>query len=287
MKHFKPEEIARFAEGKIKESEQEFFLKHLAECEECFKAYSDTLKFIEEEYKNKYILKLPDFNEIKIVLHKFWQGIRNLVRLKGSVLVPTFAVLIIILLIGPFMLTEIHNRKIKNAQIQQISRDIEDNHTQVFAPPTYKPFAAVRIGIFIEDLTLVVNTGSNVNLKTKIQDRLNSQLKLFNGKENSLLKELADIEKNNLPVIVQCIPELLGQKSLVQLFRFGRFIERSLFLTIGKKMPLQQDIEKYLSIARKQGLPPGVIYNLEKLKNTKSADHGKKYCFAIKTLFME
>jgi hypothetical protein len=287
MKHFKPEELARFAEGKIKESEQEYFLKHLAECEECFKAYSDTLKFIEEEYKNKYILKFPGFNEIKIVLHKFWQGIRNLVRLKRSVLVPTFAVFIIILLVGPFMLTEIHNRKIKNAQIQQISRDIEDNHTEVFAPPTYKPFAAVRIGIFIEDLTLVVNTGCNVNLKTKIQDRLNSQLKLFNGKGNSLLKELANIEKNNLPVIVQCIPEQLGQKSLVQLFRFGRFIERSLFLTIGKKIPEQQDIEKYLSIARKQGLPPGVIYNLEKLKNTKSVDHGKKYCFAIKTLFME
>ena len=239
MKHFEPEELARFAEGKVKDAEQETFIKHLAECGECFKAYTDTLKFIQEEYKKKFTLKFPNLEKIKIALHSFWQDMSMLVRNRRPALVPVFAALIIVLLIVPYLLNTLHEKRIENAKIQQISMDIENIGAQGFAPSGNKPAAALRAGIFVEDLTLVVNAGGDEDLKTKITKMLGSQLKIFTGAENPLPRELEDIEKKNLPGLVQRIQELLKQRSLVELFGFGRFLEHSLLLTFEKKLPHQ------------------------------------------------
>lgn len=287
MKHFKPEELARFAEGKVKDSEQETFIRHLAECGECFKAYSDTLKFIEEENKKRFTLKFPDLEKIKIVLHRFGQGMRTLVRNRRPVLLPVFAALIILLLIVPYFLNILHKKRIENSKIQQIVMDIENIEVQGFAPSGNKPVAAIRAGIFVEDLALVVHAGGNEDLKRKITKMLSSQLKMFANQENSLLRELAAIEKKNLPGIVQRIPDLLGRRSHVELFGFGRFIEHSLLLCFENKLPPPTDIEKYLVTAREHSLPPGVLKNLEKLKTIKSVEQGKTSCIAIKNIFLE
>jgi len=287
MKHFEPEELARFAEGKVKDSEQETFIRHLAECGECFKAYSDTLKFIEEEYKKRFTLKFLNLEKIKIALHRFWQDMHTSVRNRRPVLVPVLAALIIVLLIVPYFLKTLHEKRIENAKIQQIVMDIENIGTQGFAPSGNKPAAALRAGIFVEDLALVVNAGGNEDLKTKITKMLGSQLETLIGKQNPLLRELAAIEKKNLPGIVQRIPDLFGRRSLVELFSFGRFIEHSLLLFFENKLPPQAEIEKHIAIAREHGLPQGVLKNLEKLKTTKSVEQGKKYCIAIKNIFPE
>lgn len=287
MKHFELEELARFAEGKVKDSEQETFIRHLAECGECFKAYSDILKFVEEEYKKRYILKFPNLKKIKTALHRFWQDTRTLIRNRRPVLVPIFASLIIVLLIVPYFLNSLQKKRIENAKIQQIGIDIENIFSRGFAPSGNKQAAAVRMGIFVEDLALVVIAGGNDQLKTKITKILNSQLKIFTGEEDPLLRGLVDIKKNNFPGIVQRIPDRLGQQSLVQLFWFGRFIEHSLLLTFEKKLPLPVDIGKYLDIAREQDLPPGVLRNLEKLKNSNNVEQSKKSCIAIKNIFLE
>jgi hypothetical protein len=287
MKHFEPEELARFAEGKVKDSEQETFIRHLAECGECFKAYSDTLKFIEEEYKKRFTLKFPNLEKIKIALHRFWQDMHTSVRNRRPVLVPVLAALIIVLLIVPYFLKTLHEKRIENAKIQQIVMDIENIGTQGFAPSGNKPAAALRAGIFVEDLALVVNAGGNEDLKTKITKMLSSQLETLIGKQNPLLRELAAIEKKNLPGIVQRIPDLFGRRSLVELFSFGRFIEHSLLLFFENKLPPQAEIEKHIAIAREHGLPQGVLKNLGKLKTVKSVEQGKKYCIAIKNIFPE
>lgn len=287
MKHFELEEIARFAEGKVKDSEQESFLEHLAECGECFKAYTDTLAFIEEEYKKKFALKFPNLEEIKIGLHRLGQGIRTLVSSRRPVLVPVFAALIIVLLMVPYFLNILHEKRIENAKIRQIVIDIENIRTRGFAPTGSKPSAALRAGIFVEDLTLVVNAGGNKELKTKITNMLSSQLKIFTNEKNPLLRELAAVEKKNLPGIVQRIADLLGQRSLVQLFGFGRFIEHSFLLFFENKLPSQGDIEKYVTFAREHGLPRGVVKNLGKLKTLKSTHQGKNACIAIKNILLE
>lgn len=287
MKHFEPEELARFAEGKVKDSEQETFIRHLAECGECFKAYSDTLKFIEEEYKKRFRLKFPNLGKIKAVLHRFWQGMRTLVRNRRPVLVPVFAALIIVLLMVPYFLKTLHEKRIENTKIQQVVIDIENIGSRGFAPSGNKPAAALRAGIFVEDLIMVVHAGGNEDLKTKITKILGGQLEILIGKENPLLKELTVIEKKKLPGILQRIPDLLGQRSYSELFSFGRFIEHSLLLFFENKLPPQSDIEKYVAIAREHGLPQGVLKNLGKLKATKSVEQGKNSCIAIKNIFLE
>ncbi len=287
MKHFELEEIARFAEGKVKDSEQETFIRHLAECGECFKAYTDTLKFIEEEDKKRFTLEFPNLEKIKTALHRFGQDIRTLVRNRRPVLVPVFAALVIVFLMVPYILNILHEKRIENAKIQQISMDIENIGTQGFAPTGNKPAAALRAGIFVEDLTLVVNAGGNENFKRKIAKMLGSQLKIFTGAENPLLRELENIEKKNLPGTVQRIQELLKHRSLTEFFGLGRFIENSLLLLLENKLPPQADIEKYLTIVREQDLPQGVLKNLEELKTVKNVEQGKKACIAIKNIFLE
>lgn len=287
MKHFEPEELARFVEGKVKDSEQETFIRHLAECGECFKAYTDTLKFIEEEYKRRFTLKFPNLENIKIGLRRFGQDMRTLVRNRRPVLVPIFAALIIVLLIVPFFLKTLHENKIQTAKIKHIGMDYKNIGAHGFAPSRDKPTAALRAGIFVEDLTLVVNAGGNEELKTKITKSLSSQLKTLVGEENSLLRELVDIEKKNLPGIVQKITNLFERRSLIELFRFGRFTAHSRLLTVEEKLPPQDDIEKYLAIARKYDLPEGVLKNLGKIKINKSVEQSKKSCIAIKNIFLE
>lgn len=287
MKHFESEELARFAEGKVKDSEQEAFIGHLAECGECFKAYSDTLKFIEEEYKKRFTLKFPNLEKVKTALHRFWEDMRTLVKNRRPVLVTVFAALIIVLLVVPYFLNTLHEKRVETAKIQQIAMDIENIGTGDLAFSGNKPVAALRAGIFVEDLALVVNSGGDAELKTKITKMLSNQLGTLIGRENPLLKKLADVEKKSLPGIVQRIPDLLGQQSLAELFRFGRFIERSLLIFFENKLPPQSDIEKYLTIAREHGLPQGVLKNLEKLKTNNSVEQSKKYFIAIKNIFLE
>jgi len=287
MKHFEPEELARFAEGKVKDSEQETFIRHLAECGDCFKAYSDTLKFIEEEYKKRFTLKFPNLEKIKTALLRFGKDMRTLVRNRRPVLVPVFATLIVVLLIVPYFLNILHEKRVENAKIQQIGMDIENIGTQGFAPSGNKPAAALRAGILVEDLALAVNASGNEDLKTKITKILGSQLEILIGKEDPLLKELTVIEKKMLPGIVQRIPDLLGHRSYSELFSFGRFIEHSLLLFFENKLPPQSDIERYLAMARKHGLPRGVLKNLENLKTVKSVEQGKNSCIAIKNIFLE
>jgi tetratricopeptide (TPR) repeat protein len=66
MTHLEIKEIARFAEGNVAESEHEQFIKHIAQCERCRKAYSATLKFVERERTKKKALRLPGLPKIEI-----------------------------------------------------------------------------------------------------------------------------------------------------------------------------------------------------------------------------
>ena len=64
MKHLEDEDIARMIEGKISKKERENFLKHLSQCETCLTLYSETLKFVEEDKKEKNLLRFPNLKEL-------------------------------------------------------------------------------------------------------------------------------------------------------------------------------------------------------------------------------
>jgi hypothetical protein len=289
MKHLEDEDIGRMIEGTISKRERENFLKHLSECSTCFDVYADTLKFMEKERKHSNGLKLPIIEKIKVTTQGLWQSMRDWLADRKPVLVPTFAVLVIILLIGPFVLRESHDRKIEKAQIQQIVMDIENMGNQAFSPSKDEIYAAVRAGIFVEDLTLVVNAGGHEELKTKISKMLSNELKaVCKNESNSLFQNLGNIEKKSLETVVPNIRGLIEKQSLSEPFWFGRFVENSTLSFFENKTPKQEDIEKYQRIIQKykDKLPLGIFKKLKKLKTTSGVEESKKIFIDIKEIIL-
>lgn len=105
MTHLEIEEIASFAEGNVAEPEHDRFIKHIAQCEDCRKIYSTTLKFVEEE-KSKTILRYPNLEEIALRIRRAPDAIFPVRKFGWAV-----AASLIILLTIPFLLI-IHNPKV-------------------------------------------------------------------------------------------------------------------------------------------------------------------------------
>ncbi len=282
MRHLEDEDIARMIEGNIDKKEREHFLKHLSECDSCLGVYTETLKFVEEERKSKAILKFPNLGEIA---DRFRQAIGTMFPKKR--LIPVAAALIIILLMVPFALNELHQRRIRNAQVGFIADSVNEMETYAFSPSKDKIYAAVRAGIFIEDISLLVNTGGNEELKTKITKMLSSELKIFISEKSSLPQSLANIDRKNYETVVQRIRELMEKQSLSELFEFGCFVEYSILSTFENKTPNLEDIDKYQQIANEFDLPQGVFKELNKLKPTIEVEKSKNICIAIKQIFLE
>ncbi len=264
MRHLEDEDIAGIIDKTISKKERETFLKHLSQCEMCRSIYSETLKFIEGEEKEKVTVKVtvPFGEKIKITASRFGRAIETLIPKK--VLVPAAAALIFILIITPILVNHFHQQEIRNAQAGFIADRITDMESADFAPSKDEKYAAVRAGIFVEDLSLVVQTSGKQELRKKIAGRLNDELNiLFKSDTASLFPDLEHIEKKDLENVVQHIRELLEKRTLSELFQLGRFVEQTILSTFADERPHPGDIRDYLQIARKHQLPVGVSKDLE------------------------
>lgn len=289
MRHLEDEDIAGIIDKTISKKERETFLKHLSQCEMCRSIYSETLKFIEgeekEKEKEKEKVTVPFGEKIKITASRFGRAIETLIPKK--VLVPA-AALILILIITPFFLNHLHQKKIRNAQAGFIADRITDMESIDFAPSKDETYAAVRAGIFVEDLSLVVQTGDKQELRKKVAGRLNDELNiLFKSDAASLFPDLEHMEKKDLENVVQRIRELPEKRSLSELFQLGRFVEQTILSTFADKRPRPGDIQAYLSIARKHQLPVGVSKDLENLGKSTKAGEIREFSRNIRKIFFE
>jgi len=290
MKHFEVEEIARFAEGKVNESERERFITHLAECGICFKAYADTVKYLSDERKNNFPFKFAKIKKIKKGLMRFWHEVNPRFLNKKFILIPTVSLFIIALLIIPYLLTTIHKGKIFKAQIQQIITGIEDFENQEFSPAKDKTLAAFRTGLFFEDLILLVDSGNknriNLDLKERLLLLLQNQIKIFFKEENPDLEKMLDFDKKNRKNTAQKIHKLLQQNSMGDLFHLGRFVESSILSTFNKKNIKLEEIGYYEKIALRYQLPIGVYIKFKKLKSSIELKEKKKILLEIKEIVL-
>jgi len=282
MKHLEDEDIARMIEGTISKKERENFLKHFSECETCLSVYSETFKFIEEEKKGKFILKFPNLKE---TVRRFGQAMDDIFTIKRLALAA--AALVIIVLMGFVVLKKIHDMRIENAKIVCIKESVTEMEAYAFAPSEDERDAAVRAGNFVQDLSLLVNSGEE-ELRMKIVNILIRELKMISKNEtDSLSRDLENIERKNFETVVQRIRELMEKRSLSELFQFGRFLEHSILSTFENKVPKQEDIEKYHRIVRENKFPPGVSKELKKLKKSSKNGEIREICMAIKEIFLE
>ena len=288
MKHFDVEEIARFAEGNVNDSERERFISHLAECGACFKAYADTLKFVQDDRKNLHRLRLPGFEKIKITVRRLRQDIDSLFRNRNPFLVPAFALLVIMVFLAPFLVTSIQKSKITKAQIQHIAVAMENMDSQSFAPARDDMMAAVRTGILVEDLSLLVKSGGNSKTGKELQRKvlllLENELSVFALKKNPITAHLNGLDKKNLDSAVKDIEELVESRSRGGLFQLGRFVEQSFLSTFKEKCPSRDQVEVYKQIARRNNLPQGIYNNLSRLKETTEFTECKQILMTIKDI---
>jgi hypothetical protein len=283
MNHLEIEDIGRLIDGNVSKQERKLFFKHLSQCKACLTLYNETLKFIDEEKKSKSLLKFPIPG--KIPVSGLWQAISTIFTVKRYRL--AFAAVIIILVTAPFIVNEFSQLKIKNAQIQYIENRVENIGSAAFFPSRGKLYPAVRTGIFVEDLSMLIQTDGKQELRLKISQMLGRELKQLSDEKNSLLQELAHLKKKNFAAVVQRIEELMEKQSLNDLFRFGRFIGQSIRATFENQIPTWEDIEKYRRIAQKYKLPPGVFKRLDKLKTTTDIKENRDIFLEIEEIFFK
>jgi hypothetical protein len=248
MKHLEDEDIGRLIDGNIDKKERDEFLKHLSECESCVSIYTETLKFVEEEKKNKPKLKiLRGAGEIITGKRYRW----------------ALAAAIIILVIGtPFLLNYLSFIRIRNVRVQYIEAsfyEIENRGIQAFSSSNDPFYAAVRAGIFAADHSIILDTDSHPELKSKIGVMMNQQLKIANNAKNS-----------------------------AQLFKFGHTVEQGVLLSFEKKRLDQKKIDYLRLISReyKDILPWGVIKSLDKIKPGAGVAEFKEILLSIKDVFL-
>jgi hypothetical protein len=192
--------------------------------------------------------------------------------------------MLIILFTVPFIVNEFSHPRIKNAQIKYIENRIENSSSPAFFPPGSELYTAVRTGILVEDLSILVQTDGKEGLQRKISLMLSRQLRQLTDEKNFPLQE-AHLKKKNFSAVVQCIEKLIKKQSLIELFYFGRFIGQSIHATFENQIPKQGDIEKYLGIAQKYKLPPGVYKRLNKLKTTTGCKENRELFKEIEDVF--
>jgi hypothetical protein len=280
MKHLKDEDMARMISGNIRKWERKKFLKHLSRCESCNKVFTETLRFFEEEERAQE--KVSTSPDLQKTTPPFLQWAGDFFANKR--LRPAFAAaaIILVLLTLPFILTRAGHI---SDQLQSIKeRFLSPKAKYGLGGSPDKISSALRTGIFIEDLSVVVNHAKEKELKTKIGKRLILQLKNISpGETKKLFPNPEDI--GELKKAVKNIEGLLESQSLTDPFLFGRFLEQSFLDTFKDKQPLPKDIEKYQQIANKFGFHSDVLTALTKLKNMTASDDIRETCEEIEKIF--
>lgn len=257
MKHLEDEDIARLIEGNVGKEERERFLKHLSECDACLGVYTETLKIFQDEFTD---LKVIDGSPRP--------------RYSSHTLFKPFALAasVLILITLSFVLYNIFSNNIKKVKIQHLLDSYAETGVQAFTSHGDEISAAVRVGIFSEDMTLLIDVSSDDPLKAKVSRLLGTQL------------EVLDIDRE--PADIDGIRQTMEGYKLSRLFRFGCFVERTILSTFENKLPRQADIETYRQIAASYHLPPGVLKSLDKLNPGASIEQIRDACKNIKDIFL-
>lgn len=281
MEHLEDEDIAGMIDGTIGKKERERFLEHLSGCDLCLSVYNESLKFVEQEGKEKFVLKMPNLGGI---VDRFWQPVKSIFAARR--LIPVYAVLLIVVVLLPFLLKE-------NVQVEYIEDSaalLESRGVHSFVGSNNEMYAAVRAGVFVEELSLLVDYGGKVELRGRIVKWLINELKVFFGTEvESLLPDLSNLEEGTFDAVVQRIRDMLEKRSLGELFQFGRFVERGILACVDGKRPLEEEVEKYRRLIAgeyRDKLPAGVLKGLNKFGVGTGINESKEILIGVKDIFL-
>jgi hypothetical protein len=286
MTHLKEEDMARMISRNVGKKERKKFLEHLSRCESCNKVFTETLRFFDEEERSEDILRLPGYS-IKED-SRFRQVIDAV--FKKPVLVPALAAAIIILLMVPFFITGPgpDSLKDKRDNAKEFVSEITSQGPYNLAGSKNIIDSAVCTGIIIEDLFLFVKAPGEEHLFRETAEILNVELRnILKDNIDKLFPGLSNMKRESLQKTVDSIEKQLARRSLSEPYRLGRFLEQTLLETFDEKKPGEEEIDKYLKMAREMELPPGVVTRLEELKKAPGFETIRSLCKEIKKIFFE
>jgi tetratricopeptide (TPR) repeat protein len=282
MTHLKVEEISRFAEGNANKAERERFMEHIAQCEDCRIAYSATLEFVESERVKKKCLKLPGTPKIKIP--PFLHSIGDILAKKR--LVTAFSAITVIIT-GVILFNIYSNMSYSEMYKQQreIFRGNEvKNEFSAFDDILMGNFRAVRAGIFVEDLFLMLKNSDEKNMENTLA-LLNKELKLLlRDNYNKLFPAPVKAKEKELKKVVLVINESC-EKSLTEAFQFGCFVEKTIFNTFKAKCADKDEVMRFLKIAEKNTFHRDVIENLKRVNDITDIEKYRKIFLDIRDIY--
>ncbi len=291
MKHLDEEDIARFVDGNVGDDERVEFLNHFSQCDTCFDAYTDALQFMAEQERTKTYREFPIFKALRAVSFKEIAGVFS----KPRVYVPALALLVLVLVLAPLVKHMMTGDKITRAKLHYIEDSLKETRgsdAYSFSPSEDKEriqrSAALRAGFLCEDLQTLLESDAKPSLVDEVVERLSGELRIiFAGAADSPGSLLSGLKKENFPALVEQIQHRLETRALDGLFSFGRFVEGAILLTFENRCPAKEDIEKYRVIAQQNGLPPGVLKDLDRFANAADARECREICRDIKEVFLE
>ncbi len=249
MTHLEDEDIARLIDGMVGEAERKRMLDHMADCESCLSVYSETIKFLEEEGELKEVVELKPQNSGKLIPMRR----RAWLSLAAALVFFLAGIYIIVDMLPTAGLTDT-----QAAFHQKRINEIWNPSGHHFSDPNNKEFAAVRIGIWMEDLGPLTKDKKRTELKAKYIEFLVEDLERFLPEGDPLLLEVAGLSKKTFRDVEVKARMKLDGFGMGKLYQFGRFIENILMTAVTEKLPAVEELALYLGIAKEHQLPQGV-----------------------------
>lgn len=276
--HPTDEDIARLVDNKVTPAEREEILGHIDDCVECSAVFRNVLKFreIEEEQEEKRFL-------VKIFQRKnVWLPIAAGILL--------FAILSVFLLYKPhkqadFSWAKAPGKGALNLIEENVSRVAGDS-SYGFSPDISIKTVSVRLGFYIEDLKRLIPS-NQTQLKEKILRLLGKVMNHWFKYEMRIYDLVREkIDRDFVVEVNRQLENRLKEDALDELYFFGQYIERSIFLCLEGSLPDKSPIKELIRVSKSNNLAriiPGV---LEKIKGEKNLKRIFKHLQAIREVFL-
>lgn len=270
MRHLDDNDMSRMIDNNVTSEERERFQQHLAYCKECLFVYSEALKFMDAGKNNILALRrITPFPRQKLI---------------------AAAVAVLAVFLGFYFLYLGLSGPDQSPSIKllaRLSKERQESNIHRFGPDRRKRFASVRLGILWEDFSLLQSEPDEKELRQRIRTMLNHHLQVLAGENHPLVIDTARADKLTFSKVESRITAWLTAQSLALEFRFGRFLERSVFRSFDNTVPETVEINRFREGPMVNALPQGVSNKLKKLLTAHDPAAIRDICLQIADIFFE
>lgn len=277
--HPADEDIARLIDNKVTPGEREEILGHIDDCVECAAVFRNLLKFLEieqEQEERRFLVK---------IFHR------------KNVWLPIAAGIILFAILSVFLLYKSHTKTSgfswAKAPGNEARCHIEDNLLKFeqdssygFTPGISIKTISVRLGFYIEDLNRLV-PANEMQLKEKILRLLEKVMNhwfKYEVRISDLVRE--KIDREFVVEVDRQLENRLKEDALDELYFFGQYIERSIFLCLEGRLPDKGPIRKLIRVSKSNNLARIIPGILEKIQDEKNLKRILKHLQTIREIFL-